>query len=274
MGVKFFKESVTRLICCGFAIAIAGMLCSCASTKMEYAKSVEMDAYPGPNLHGINRYLKENTIGSRLSGGLLSSELDHVSLHDVQNPEKYDSVEVSVKYRLNYLPAYGSIDKFAKGDLFLMSIGFGIYHGIYSSTSIGINTRYFELGLQSFQRFTYQTINYSGYEKDGDKFNLIEDTDHKNRLAFQYGAGAYAGLFIGPVTLAYNGNVYRPNKSIIIDKQTPEFPFSTPFLFTNNFSISYWYSPTTEFRLGLSNVLVDFNGGHWSLLGEVALWSF
>lgn len=274
MGVNIFKLIATRSFKNLLAIAFTGLLCSCASTTMEYAKSLEMDAYPGPNVHGINRYLKENTTGSRLRGGVIASKVEHINLHDIENAEEYDSVAIDAKYRVHYLPVYGSIDKFAKGDLLTMSIGFGIYHGIYASTSVGINTRYFELGVLSFQRFTYQAINYSGYEKEDDTFKLLEDTDLKNRLAFQYGAGAYAGLFIGPVTLAYNGNVYRPNKSIIIDKQTPDFGFSTPILFTNNFSISYWYSPTMEFRLGVTNLLIDFNGGHWSLLGEIALWSF
>ena len=76
------------------------------------------------------------------------------------------------------------------------------------------------------------------------------------------------------MTLSYNGNIYRPNKSIIIDKPIPEFKFATPYLFTNNFLVSYWYSPTMEFQLGVTNILVDFNGGHWSLTGAISLWSF
>lgn len=274
MGVDMSNRKVHRWIVRSLVATLACLLCSCATSKMEYAKSFEMDAYPGPSVNGINRYLQENTTGSRLRAGFIAGGVEHVNLHDIKNEEEYDSVEIDAKYRIPYLPVFGSIDKFAKGDIATISIGFGIHHGIYASTSVGINTRYFELGLLSFQRFTYQAVNYVGFEKDGDEFKSLKDTDRKNRLAFQYGAGAYAGLFVGPITLAYNGNVYRPNKSILIDKPTPEFKFSTPYVFTNNFSVSYWYSPTLEIRLGVTNLLIDFNGGHWSLLGEVALWSF
>jgi len=241
---------------------------------MEYAKSVEMDAFPGPSIQGMNRYMKENSTGARLHAGGIAGKVEHISLNGAHNKDEYDSVSIDAKYRISYLPVFGSIEKFTKGEILTMSIGFGIYHGIYTSTAIGINTRYFELGLTSFQRFTYQAINYSGFEKEEDKFNKLEDMDSKDRLAFQYGAGAYAGLFLGNFTLAYNGNIYRPNKSIIIDNPTPEFRFTTPYLFTNNFTISYWYSPTLEFRVGLSNLLIDFNGGHWSFTGEISLWSF
>ena len=275
MGVSFSRHAVHRLLACILAVSLAGLLTSCASTKMEYAKEVEMDAYPGPNIQGINRYLKENTVGSRLHGGFIVSKLEHLGVDGVENKDEWDSVDVDSKYRITYLPVYGSIDKFAKGDLFMMNIGFGVYHGIYASTSIGINTKHFELGLSTFQRFTYQVINYLGYERDDEgNLNKLENFDNENRLVFQYGAGAYASLFIGPVTLSYNGNIYRPNKSIIIDKPIPEFKFATPYLFTNNFLVSYWYSPTMEFQLGVTNILVDFNGGHWSLTGAISLWSF
>ena len=91
---------------------------------------------------------------------------------------------------------------------------------------------------------------------------------------FQYGAGAYASLFIKKVTLSYNGNVYRPNKSIIINDPIPEISFATPYLFTNNFLVSYWYSDTIEFQLGVTNLLVDFNGGNWSIMAGISLWTF
>ncbi|MBR4916974.1 MAG: hypothetical protein IKZ45_07855 [Fibrobacter sp.] len=275
MGVSISRNTAFRLLAGTIAIALAGLLTSCSSTKMEYAKQVEMDAYPGPNTQGINRYIKENSVGSRLHGGFIVSKLEHTGVDGVENKDEWDSIDVDSKYRITYLPVYGSIDKFAKGDLLTMSIGFGIYHGIYASSSVGINTKYFELGVSSFQRFTYQIINYLGYAKEDDgTFTTLEDFGNENRLVFQYGAGAYASLFIGNVTLSYNGNIYRPNKSIIIDKPIPQFKFATPYLFTNNFLVSYWYNPTTEFQLGITNILLNFNGGHWSLNAGISLWSF
>jgi hypothetical protein len=251
------------------------MLGACSSTRMNYAESIEMDAFPAPNSQGANRHLPENSTGSRLRGGVIGGFTDRVKLDAVHNTGDRDSLDVDARYKIKYLPIYGSIDKFAKGDLFMMNIGFGIYHGIYASTSVGINTRHFELGLSTFQRFTYQIINYLGYEKDDEgNLNKLENFDNENRLVFQYGAGAYASLFLGPVTLSYNGNIYRPNKSVIIDKPIPQFKFATPYLFTNNFLVSYWYNPTTEFQLGVTNILVDFNGGHWSLNAGISLWSF
>ena len=248
MGVSFSGHAVHRLLACILAVSLAGLLTSCASTKMEYAKEVEMDAYPGPNIQGINRYLKENTVGSRLHGGFIVSKLEHLGVGRVENKDEWDSVDVDSKYRITC---------------------------IYASTSVGINTRHFELGLSTFQRFTYQIINYLGYERDDEgNLNKLENFDNENRLVFQYGAGAYASLFLGPVTLSYNGNIYRPNKSVIIDKPIPQFKFATPYLFTNNFLVSYWYNPTTEFQLGVTNILVDFNGGHWSLNAGISLWSF
>lgn len=266
-----FKKLLMVLFVAGAAIALS----ACASTKMEYAETASIDIYPGPSMQGISRYLPENTIGSRLRGGLSLGMSEKIGLDSVYNKGAWDSVEVDARYKIKYLPVWGSIDKFVKGKLFTMNIGFGIYHGIYASTGFGINTKYFELGVQSFQRFTYESFNYLAYKKQEDE-SLAEIKDEKNndKLVFQYGAGAYASLFINKVTLSYNGNVYRPNKSIIINDPIPEISFATPYLFTNNFLVSYWYSDTIEFQLGVTNLLVDFNGGNWSLMAGISLWTF
>ena len=258
-----------------FTACAAIALCACSGTRMDYAETATIDAYPGPSMQGINRYLPENTIGSRLHGGVLVGTTKSRHLDSTYNKGDWDSVEVDADYKIKYLPVYGSIDKFVKGKLVTMNIGFGIYHGIYASTGFGINTKYFELGLSSFQRFTYETFNYLAYEEQDDgTFEKLEDTKSGDKLVFQYGAGAYASLFIGKVTLSYNGNIYRPNKSIIINDPIPEPSFATPYLFTNNFIVSYWYSETTEIQLGVTNLLMDFNGGNWSLMAGVSLWSF
>lgn len=255
------------------AMAIA--LSACASSKFDYTEAITIDSYPGPSVQGINRYLPENSTGSRLHGGIIVGETEYIDLDNVKNKGDWDSLNIDAKYKIKYLPVYGSIDKFAKGDLFTMHIGFGICHGVYASTGFGINTRFFELGLTSFQRFTYQTFNYLGYEKQDDgTLDTLNDWSNNAKIVMQYGAGAYASLFIGPITLNYNGNIYRPNKSIVFTDPNPEFNFKTPYVFTNNFLISYWYSETTEFQIGLTNMLVDFNGGNWSLTAGISLWSF
>lgn len=267
----FLKKLLMILSVTSAAIALS----ACASTKMEYAESATIDIYPGPSMQGISRLLPENTIGSRLRGGVAIGASEKIGLDSVYNKGDWDSVEVDARYKIKYLPVWGSIDKFVKGKLFTMNIGFGIYHGIYASTGFGINTKYFELGVQSFQRFTYESFNYHAYEKTEDEsLEKIEDTNNNDKLVFQYGAGAYASLFIKSVTLSYNGNVYRPNKSIVINDPVPEISFATPYVFTNNFLISYWYSDTIEFQLGITNLLVDFNGGNWSLMAGVSLWTF
>lgn len=259
-----------------FALAaIAAALSACASSKFDYTETINIDAYPGPNIQGINRYLPENTTGSRLHGGIIAGKTDYIKLENVENRGDWDSLDIDAKYKIIYLPVYGSIDKFAKGDLFTMSLGFGICHGVYASTGVGINTKHFELGLTSFQRFTYQTFNYFGYEKqENGTLDTLEDWTNNAKIVFQYGAGAYASLFLGPVSLSYNGNIYRPNKSIVFTDPNPEFNFATPYLFTNNFLVSYWYSETTEFQIGLTNILIDSNGGNWSLTAGISLWSF
>ena len=255
--------------------AIAAALSACATSKLDYTEATTIDAFPGPNVQGINRYLPENTAGSRLHGGVIVGKTKYINLNDVENKGDWDSVAIDAKYKIKYLPVYGSIDKYAKGEIFTMHLGFGICHGVYASTALGINTRFLELGLTSFQRFTYQTFNYQGYEEQDDgSFEMLEDWTNNAKIVLQYGAGAYASLFLGPVTLSYNGNVYRPNKSVVFTDPNPEFSFATPYVFTNNFLISYWYSETTEFQIGLTNILMDFNGGNWSLTAGISLWSF
>ena len=267
MPVKYLKFFVLT------AIAVA--LSACASSKFDRTEAITIDANPGPNVQGINRYLPQNTVGSRLHGGAIAGETKYIDLDNVKNKGDWDSVAIDTKYKITYLPVYGSIDKFAKGDLFTMHIGFGICHGVYASTGFGINTRFFELGFTSFQRFTYQTFNYLGYEKQDDgSLDTLEDWTNNAKIVMQYGVGTYASLFIGPVTLSYNGNIYRPNKSIVFTDPNPKFNFATPYLFTNNFLVSYWYSETMEFQIGITNVLIDFNGGNWSLNAGISLWSF
>ena len=250
------------------------MLGACSSTRMNYAESIEMDAYPAPNSQGANRHLPENSTGSRLRGGVIGGFTDRVKLDAVHNTGDRDTLDVDARYKIKYLPIYGSIDKFVKGELFTMNIGFGINHGIYASTGFGINTRFFELGVNSFQRFTYQRLSFLAYEKKSkDEFEKLEAIND-NKLVFQYGVGGFAGLFIGPITLGYNGSVYRPNMSLVINEPNPRFCFKTPFMFTNNFYVSYWYTDLLEFQAGVSNELIDFNGGNWSLNAGVSIWSF
>ena len=93
------------------------MLGACSSTKMKYAESIEMDAYHAPNSQGANRHLPENSTGSRLRGGVIGGFTDRVKLDAVHNTGDRDTLDVDARYKIKYLPIYGSIDKFVKGKL-------------------------------------------------------------------------------------------------------------------------------------------------------------
>lgn len=251
-----------------------------AAVGMDYASYATIETHSGPSVTGAHRALPQNSIGSRLRGGLLIGKSKRVNI-DTQNGDEWESVNLDVDFRFSYLPVYGAIDKFVKGRILDYHIGFGISNGIYAGTGIGINTRFFELGVTSFQRFTYQTYDYLGFrinnatDENGNKLDDTEITEsNKDKLVLHVGAGAYGSLFIGPITLSYSGDIYRPQKSISVNDNNVDFPFETPYLFTNHFGISYWYSDTVEFQVGINNMLIDFNGGNWFFTAGIALWSF
>lgn len=254
-----------------FAISIAILFSACAGTKMDYATMVNTDTKPGPNIHGTSKCLPKNSVGSRLSGGIVLSKEKRIKL-DVENESPWDSVKLDARYHTSYLPVYGAIDKFRKGELFTMQVGFGIADGIYAQSGFGINTKYMELGIFSFQRFTYQNFKYVGYEVDGKETNdMIENAD---KLVAQLGAGAFGSIFLGPITLGYNGNIYRPQASFWLKEKRPDFGLGMPYLFTNNFSVSFWATDDVEVYVNTTNLLVDFNGGNWSFAAGVSIWSF
>ncbi|SHI88648.1 hypothetical protein [Fibrobacter sp. UWP2] len=258
---------------------ILGAASAFAVVELDYTQYATFQAHSSPNVEGANRELPKNSIGSRLRGGALYGPSKRVSINPDNNGD-WDDMEVDADYRFSYLPIYGSIDKFVKSDIFVYQISFGIYNGIYSGTSLGINTKYFELGVTSFQRFTYQNYDYLGYkvaegkDENGDPLMDIEYKEKKDKLVLHVGVGGYASLFLGSISFNYNGSVYRPHKSITINETNMLFSFDMPILFTNHFGISYKYSDTMDFQIGVTNMLIDFNGGNWSVSAGISLWSF
>lgn len=263
---------VKTLLKTALALSLSLLFTACAGTKMDYASMVNTEMKPGPNIHGPSKCLPKNSVGSRLSGGLVLSKEKRIRVDDVENDAPWDTVNVDAHFHTAYLPVYGAIDKFRKGDMFTMHVGFGIADGIYAQSGFGINAKYMELGVFSFQRFTYQNFKYVGYEVDGKKTNDM--IDNADQLVAQLGAGAYGSLFLGPVTLGYNGNIYRPQASLWIKKKRPDFNLDMPYLFTNNFSVSFWATKDVEVYVNTTNLLLDFNGGNWSFAAGVSLWSF
>ena len=245
---------------------------SFAIREMDYATYARIGAFPGAISLGAGMELPKHSKGARLSGGAVFGESKNVHVGGIYNEGDYKSKSVDANYRISHVPLFGSIDKFTKYDWLTINIGCGISDGIFSTSGIGFNMRFFEAGLTSFQRFTYQTNKISAFQVLDSA--IIDISEDKRKLVFQWGAGAYAGIFLGPIAIGYSGNIYRPVSSIAIDDFNLDYSFTLPYILTNNFTISYWISDKTEFSVGTTNLMVDFNGGNWSLFAEISLWSF
>lgn len=198
----------------------------------------------------------------------------------LDNPYESERVlfpsKVDIYYNFKSFPVALYVESLRKNKNRLLVYGFGLDPMPYVTAAIGLNSRYGEVGINTYigtdysktdyafrAIYTYQTIGFGG-----DTYvNSFDGIYNEYQFSFRGGAGAYASLFLGPVALTYAPmfNVpwlwtkdlkTRESDGILLEHVSRESDFDITFEFplylSNYFGVTYNFKKRVQFSLGLT----------------------
>ena len=273
------------------ALLFAG--CSGVS-KMAHIDEFNMEVLATPEVRGVGKNLSSDTSVIRMALNVHVGAQEKEELSGIVNKRstcnfKCDGAEdvelkedVDAEYSLGYPIVSGSFDYFVKSGLAIAGFGLGVDHGGYVDALLGINTKYFEIGVTGgfwvYPRyFAYHgQVLYCEYHwLDDDEFSM--NAYHSSSdMGYSWFFGGFASAFIGPVTLYFSTSVYTPDPNYEgagddgMDSFHADFDF--PMVITEYISVGYRFLENWEVRLGTANLFGDFPGWHWSFNGGVSYY--
>lgn len=276
-----------------FLLAASLFLAACTvDGRYGHVEGVRVDIPASPEIHGAGHFQEPNTRRWRAAANVHLGKEERANVDGIENPlgdcsdiehcrgnaqiEVYEKVDA--EYRTVYPIVSASIERLYKGDLLLWSWGAGINRGIYGFGTFGVNARNFELGVslgiwmmthgQSYSGSYYQCVRWdweSEYQLERSGFGEID----RSVLDASFLYGLHAAAYFGQFSLMASAEIYRPN--LYVSDKDIHADFMLPYVITEFFEVGYLLNENWELYAGLSNILGDFEGWHFSLLAGVRL---
>ncbi len=257
-----------------------------------HVEKVRVDVPASPEIHGAGHYQKPNTKRWRASANVHLGREERANVDgitnslgdcsDIEHCRGNAQIEVHEKVDAEYRTVYpivsASIERLYKEDILLWSWGAGFNRGIYGFGTLGVNTRNFEVGLslglwmmmhdQSYSGSYYSCVKWNWeneYRLNRSGFDAIEGS----ALDASFLYGLHAAAYFGSFSFLASAEIYRPNL-YVADKDI-HADFKLPYVITEFFEIGYLLNENWELYTGVANILGDFEGWHFSLLGGIRL---
>ncbi len=253
-----------------------------------HVEKVRVDVPASPEIHGAGHYQKPNTKSWRASANVQFGREERANVDGITNTlgncsdiehcrgnEKITvNEDVDAEYRTVYPIVTASLERLYKKDLLLWSWGAGFNRGIYGFGTLGVNTRNFEVGLSlglwmMVHGQSYSGAYYSCVKWDWENEYQLERSGFDSRAENVFDAsflyGLHAAAYFGSFSFLVSAEIYRPNL-LIVDKDI-HADFELPYVITEFFEIGYRLNENLELYSGAANILGDFEGWHFSLLG-------
>ena len=182
--------------------------------------------------------------------------------------EKLDPGRADMTYSFVKSPLSLQVERFEKNELTFFSVGFGLDFMPYGTGAFGINGRYGELGAAAYLGVDCNRTKYS-YEAISSSTAFIQSwpepehfTSQNNEYQFHLraGAGTFAGVFLGPITLTYAPMIHLPQfltdelngKSTGHGETSADITFDFPFYLSNYYGLTYNFHKTMQYHVGVS----------------------
>lgn len=262
--------------------------------KVAHIDEFNMEVLATPEVRGVGKSLSSDTSVVRMALNVHVGAQEKEELSGIVNKRssckfRCDDAEdfelkedVDAEYSLGYPIVSGSLDYFVKTGLAIIGFGFGIDHGGYIDGLLGVNAKYFEIGITGgfwvYPRyFAYHGQElYCEYDWPGHDTFSANAFHASSDMGYSWFFGGFASVFIGPITLYFSTSVYTPdpNYEDVDDEGTDNLhaDFEFPMVITEYISVGYRFLENWEIRLGTANLFGEFPGWHWSFNGGVSYY--
>lgn len=199
-----------------FALVVTGMLVT--GCYFETIDNFRLEVSEAPEVYGINRNLDKHSEIHRFHGRIGIEPEESIYL-DI--PEWTDSLNNPQGMITKGIYDFGGFrfecgwDVFYKWDLFVFGFGATISDDLHHHVSLGINTKYFEIGF--FMGFFHQYSLLSYKDNDFKRTDIVKHFTETSLFE-----GMYVALFFGDMFLNYSFSKYTPGlRSAAISNPIP-----------------------------------------------------
>ncbi len=301
--ISFFAMKQVTLIQMFLLCVISGLFLGLAGCGDSYKMAVDVGSFDvtlPPTVRGAEFNMQENSSAMRVTASVhepseKSSHLSRVfngaavvcegEQHCPGKKDAYNSYggerflhpsKADIYYNFKSFPVSLSVETLMKSERRLLVYGFGLDPMPYVTAAIGLNSRYGEVGINTYLGldysktdyafraiYTYQTIGFGG----GTDVGSFEGKYDEYQFNFRGGTGAHASLFLGPVALTYvpmfnipwlwtTDLKTREPDGILLEHVSRESDFDVtfkfPFYFSNYFGFTYNAHGGLQYSLGLT----------------------
>lgn len=255
--------------------AISLLLIGCTQTRIS---SFSADVSEAPEVHGFNTYQEPHTTAIRVSGTVnfdskedVDVDAQHRDWADKKNKEgHYEATTFNTRgiYTIGGLDIEGKLDFLAKANLAVIGFGIAVNDGIYHHLTLGINSRYFDIGGFAGLYHHKGKITYSGSECSTVTTCEKEDWSgiHGNNSDYRISGfgGLYAGVILGDAFFNYSFSTYTPNINAHGEGLT------VPSIYSHYFILGYRINRYIEINGGTVGTYIE-DVSHWHWAGRTGL---
>ena len=279
-----------------FFILILLLFSGCTVTgSYGHVEAFDMEVAAAHEVRGASSYLKPHTNTMRLSANIRPSkehkeDLSGIvnragSCKDIVNCKGFDKSAIQENvdgtYSIKFPFITGSFDFIAKMENMMLGVNVGIDNGGNGNFVFGFNTEYFELGIALGLWVHARDFEYSGTEYNCIKYTWTSKEElsashftKSSDMELHFTYGGFASAYLGPASINYAINIYRPKPSYGKDwdgdKLNANFDF--PLVVTQYIALGFRMNERIEFRLGTVNMFGGFSGSYWAFNGGFSFY--
>ena len=255
---------------------IGALLCSCSWQKASVKEGI-FDVYAPTPFTGAAFSMDEKSRAMRASVQIRSYGKETWQLEDIQNDDihedgvKLQGGDANIAYRFKRFPITGSFDYFSKNELSLWGAGIGLDPYPFIRGSIGINSRYIEVGVTAYLNVSMNTSNnkiewvsheYQGIAYGYENYTGKEEGEYQE-FKLHGGFGGFINFFpIKFIAISYAPFFYRPWWDDEV--RDYEISFRFPFIISQYFGVSILIAKHVQLSAGATLYLSPaVKGSYW-----------
>ena len=221
--------------------------------------------------------MDEKSRAMRASVQIRSYGKETWQLEDIQNDDihedgvKLQGGDANIAYRFKRFPITGSFDYFSKNELSLWGAGIGLDPYPFIRGSIGINSRYIEVGVTAYLNVSMNTSNnkiewvsheYQGIAYGYENYTGKEEGEYQE-FKLHGGFGGFINFFpIKFIAISYAPFFYRPWWDDEV--RDYEISFRFPFIISQYLGVSILIAKYVQLSAGATLYLSSaVKGSYW-----------
>ena len=255
---------------------IGALLCSCSWQKAQVTEGI-FDVYAPAPYTGAAFSMDEKSSAMRVSLQIRKNDKETWQLEGIENEYihedgvKLQGGDANIAYRFKRFPITGSFDYFSKNELSIWGAGIGLDPYPFIRGSIGINSRYIEVGVTAYLNVSMNTSNnkiewvsheYQGIAYGYENYTGKEEGEYQE-FKLHGGFGGFINFFpIKFIAISYAPFFYRPWWDDEV--RDYEISFRFPYIISQYFGASVLIAKHVQLSAGATVYVGEsFKGRYW-----------